>query len=98
MLALNLCMRMQFKIPLSSLRPQALRSLRAGSRGKYHNFTTYCVHGLPNTAPDGFKIPFSDGHTHRLGRLTSGPYRYRPYADCYLDVAMPMSTCQSSRR
>ena len=25
---------------------------------KYHNFRTYCVHGLPNTAPDGFKIAF----------------------------------------
>jgi 5-methyltetrahydropteroyltriglutamate--homocysteine methyltransferase len=23
---------------------------------KYHNFCTYCVHGLPNTLPDGFKI------------------------------------------
>jgi hypothetical protein len=26
---------------------------------KYHNFATYAVHGLPNTAPDSFKIPFS---------------------------------------
>src|SRR5438132_14011744 len=40
---------------------------------KYHNFATYCVHGLPNTAPDGFKIPFSDGHTRRLSQLTSEP-------------------------
>src|SRR3979411_3354455 len=55
---------------------------------KYHYFCTYCVHGLPNTAPDGFKIPFSDGHTRRLSRLTRGPFRYRRYADCYLDVAM----------
>jgi len=28
-----------------------------GEQRKYHNFWTYCVHGLPNTAPDGFKIP-----------------------------------------
>src|SRR6202158_531784 len=59
-----------------------------GEQRKHHNFATYCVHGLPNMAPDGFQIPFSDGHTRRLSRLTSGPFRYRRYADCYLDVAM----------
>src|SRR5258708_15072740 len=59
-----------------------------GEPRKYHNFCTYCVHGLPNTAPDGFKIPFSDGHTRRLARLTRGPFRYRRYADSFLDVAM----------
>src|SRR5438552_18438977 len=59
-----------------------------GEQRKYHNFATYCVHGLPNTAPDGFIIPFSDGHTRRLSRLTRGPFRYRRYADAYLDVAM----------
>ena len=37
-----------------------------GEQRKYHNFATYCVHGLPNAAPDGFKIAFSDGHTRRL--------------------------------
>src|SRR6202163_1181671 len=59
-----------------------------GEQRKYHNFATYCVDGLRNTAPDGFKISFSDGHTRRLSRLTCGPFRYRRYADCYLDVAM----------
>jgi 5-methyltetrahydropteroyltriglutamate--homocysteine methyltransferase len=59
-----------------------------GEQRKYHNFATYCVHGLPNTAPDGFIIAFSDGHTRRLSRLTRGPFRYRQYADGYLDVAM----------
>jgi 5-methyltetrahydropteroyltriglutamate--homocysteine methyltransferase len=59
-----------------------------GEQRKHHNFATYCVHGLPNTAPDGFQILFSDGHTRRLPRLTRGPFRYRRYADCYLDAAM----------
>jgi 5-methyltetrahydropteroyltriglutamate--homocysteine methyltransferase len=59
-----------------------------GEQRKYHNFATYSVHGLPNTAPDGFKILFSDGHTRRLSRLTRGPFRYKRYADSYLDVAM----------
>src|SRR2546423_15409660 len=52
-----------------------------GEQRKYQNFCTYSVHGLPNTAPDGFKIPFSDGHTRRLLRLTRGPFRYLRYAD-----------------
>src|ERR1700730_6382369 len=59
-----------------------------GEQRQYHNFATYCVHGLPNMAPDGFQIPFSDGHTRRLSRLTYGPFRYRRYADRYLDLAM----------
>ena len=59
-----------------------------GEQRKYHNFWTYCVHGLPNTAPDGFKIPFIAGHTRRMPRLTSGPFRYRRYADTYMDVAL----------
>ena len=59
-----------------------------GEQRKYHNFWTYCVHGLPNTAPDGFKIPFSAGHVRRMPRLTAGPFRYQRHADSYLDVAL----------
>ncbi|MEA3207217.1 MAG: 5-methyltetrahydropteroyltriglutamate--homocysteine methyltransferase [Chthoniobacter sp.] len=59
-----------------------------GEQRKYHNFLTYCVHGLPNMAPDGFKIPFAAGHTRRMPRLTAGPFRYKVYADSYLDIAM----------
>jgi 5-methyltetrahydropteroyltriglutamate--homocysteine methyltransferase len=58
-----------------------------GEQKKYHNFWTYCVHGLPNTDPDGFKIPFAAGHTRRMLRLTAGPFRYKRHADSYLDVA-----------
>ncbi|MEO8194910.1 MAG: cobalamin-independent methionine synthase II family protein [Gemmatimonadales bacterium] len=59
-----------------------------GEQRKYDNFWTYSVHGLSNTAPDGFKIPFAAGHTRRMPRLTSGPFRYKRYADAYLDVAL----------
>jgi len=59
-----------------------------GEQRKYHNFWTYSVHGLANTAPDGFKIPFSAGHTSRMLRLTRGPFRYKRYADRYLEIAM----------
>src|SRR6478672_1793702 len=56
-----------------------------GEQRKYHNFWTYGVQGMPNTAPDGFKIPFSAGHVRRMPRLTAGPFRYRRHADSYLD-------------
>src|SRR6202049_4600023 len=59
-----------------------------GEQRKYHNFWTYSVHGLKNTSPDGFKIPFSAGHTRRMLRLTAEPFRYRRYADQYLDLAL----------
>ncbi len=59
-----------------------------GEQRKYQNFWTYSVHGLPNTEPDGFKIPFAAGHTRRMPRLTKGPFRYKRYADAYLDVAL----------
>jgi methionine synthase II (cobalamin-independent) len=59
-----------------------------GEQRKYHNFWTYSVHGLPNTTPDGFRIPFAAGHVRRMPRLTAGPFRYRRYADSYLDVAL----------
>ena len=42
-----------------------------GEQRKYHNFWTYPVHGLANTAPDGFVIPFAAGHTRRMLRLTA---------------------------
>ena len=56
-----------------------------GEQRKYHNFWTYPVHGLANTAPDGFRIPFAAGHTRRMPRLTAGPFRYQRYADEYVD-------------
>jgi len=63
-----------------------------GEQRKYHNFWTYAVHGMPNTAPDGFKIPFAAGHTRRMPRLTSGPFRYKRHADRYLDEALRYAT------
>jgi 5-methyltetrahydropteroyltriglutamate--homocysteine methyltransferase len=58
-----------------------------GEQVKVHNFWDYSVTGLPNTAPDGFRIPFAAGHVRRMPRLTSGPFRYRRYADAFLEVA-----------
>ncbi|MBA3499776.1 MAG: 5-methyltetrahydropteroyltriglutamate--homocysteine methyltransferase, partial [Deltaproteobacteria bacterium] len=63
-----------------------------GEQRKYHNFWTYCVDGLKNTAPNGFKIPFAAGHVRRMPKLTSGPFRYGQYADRYLTVAQQYAT------
>jgi 5-methyltetrahydropteroyltriglutamate--homocysteine methyltransferase len=62
-----------------------------GEQRKYHNFWTYSVHGLKNTSPDGFKIPFSAGHTRRMPRLVSEPFRYKRYADQFLDLAIQLA-------
>src|SRR5215210_1381803 len=59
-----------------------------GEQRKFQNFWDYSVHGLANTAPDGFKILFAAGHVRRMPRLTGGPFKYKRYADSYLDVAL----------
>ena len=63
-----------------------------GEQRKFHNFWTYSVDGLPNTAPDGFRIPFTAGHTRRMPRLTARPFRYKLYADRYLEEAQRYSS------
>jgi 5-methyltetrahydropteroyltriglutamate--homocysteine methyltransferase len=57
-----------------------------GEQRKYHNFGTYCVDGLPNIAPDGFRLPFVT-HIRQWPRLTAGPFRYLMRADKFIDVA-----------
>jgi 5-methyltetrahydropteroyltriglutamate--homocysteine methyltransferase len=53
------------------------------------SFVTYPIAGLDGLAPDGVVIPFADGHTRHLPRLTKGPFRYATYAGTYLDAARP---------
>ena len=57
-----------------------------GEQGK-SSFATYPLHGLRTLAPDGVTIPFADGHTRQLPRLTAGPFHYATRADSYLDRA-----------
>ena len=53
------------------------------------SFATYPIAGLVSLAPDGVVIPFADGHTRQLPRLTAGPFRYQTYAGTYLESARP---------
>lgn len=51
------------------------------------SFATYPLSGLEHLASDGVIIPFADGHTRQLPRLTSGPFRYGVHAVTYLKAA-----------
>jgi len=51
------------------------------------SFATYPLSGLENLAADGVTIPFADGHTRQLPRLTRGPFRYGVHAVNYLKAA-----------
>jgi len=55
------------------------------------SFATYPLSGLTNLAPDGVVIPFADGHTRQLPRLTSGPFRYGIHAESYLHAARALT-------
>jgi 5-methyltetrahydropteroyltriglutamate--homocysteine methyltransferase len=56
------------------------------------SFATYPIEGLSNLASDGVVIPFEDGHTRQLPRLSSGPFRYGAYASQYLAAAKRLTT------
>ncbi|PXX70619.1 5-methyltetrahydropteroyltriglutamate--homocysteine methyltransferase [Nocardia tenerifensis] len=56
------------------------------------SFATYPLHGLSNLGPDGAVIPFADGHTRQLPRLTAGPFRYGTFSSTYLQTARKYAT------
>ncbi|MFC5187555.1 cobalamin-independent methionine synthase II family protein [Actinomadura harenae] len=56
------------------------------------SFATYPVAGLAALAPDGAVIPFADGHTRQLPRLTGGPFQYQRKASEYLRAAQRTAT------
>ncbi|GHJ47691.1 5-methyltetrahydropteroyltriglutamate--homocysteine methyltransferase [Catellatospora sp. TT07R-123] len=56
------------------------------------SFATYPLTGPISLAPDGAVIPFADGHTRQLPRLTAGPFRYGVRAGSYLTAAQRHAT------
>jgi 5-methyltetrahydropteroyltriglutamate--homocysteine methyltransferase len=56
------------------------------------SFATYPLSGLDSLAPDGAVIPFADGHTRQLPRLTAGPFRYKARSETYLRDAQRHAT------
>jgi 5-methyltetrahydropteroyltriglutamate--homocysteine methyltransferase len=55
------------------------------------SFATYPLEGLTNLAADGVVIPFKDGHTRQLPRLSRGPFRYGKYSGEYVRRATPVA-------
>ena len=55
------------------------------------SFATYPIAGMRQLAPDGVVIPFADGHTRQLPKLTGGAFRYQTYANSYLDKAKKLT-------
>jgi 5-methyltetrahydropteroyltriglutamate--homocysteine methyltransferase len=56
------------------------------------SFATYPLQGVTALAADGVVIPFADGHTRQLPRLTAGPFTYGAYAGSYLSRAKKYAT------
>ena len=56
------------------------------------SFATYPLDGASGLAADGVVVPFEDGHTRQLPRLTSGPFRYATHASAYLAAAKRLTT------
>jgi 5-methyltetrahydropteroyltriglutamate--homocysteine methyltransferase len=56
------------------------------------SFATYPLDGATGLALDGVVVPFEDGHTRQLPRLTTGPFRYATHASTYLAAARRLTT------
>ena len=56
------------------------------------SFATYPLDGGSGLAPDGVVVPFADGHTRQLPRLTTGPFRYATHAVAFLSRARQLTT------
>ncbi len=71
---------------IKSLEHTGSTILTDGEQGK-PSFVTYPISGLPGLDPGGVVIPFKDGHTRQLPRITQGPFRYQTYSGTYVSRA-----------
>jgi 5-methyltetrahydropteroyltriglutamate--homocysteine methyltransferase len=55
------------------------------------SFANYPIAGMKQLAPDGVVIPFADGHTRQLPKLTGGAFQYQTYANSYLEKAKKLT-------
>lgn len=56
------------------------------------SFATYPIQGMKELSPEGVVIPFADGHTRRLPKLTAGPFKYQTYSDSYVRKAKHLTS------
>lgn len=62
-----------------------------GEQRMDQSFGSYCVAGLPNVTPDGFRLPFISSD-RRWPRLAYGPFHYKRSADDFLETAQRLTT------
>ena len=55
------------------------------------SFATYPISGMKQLDPNGVVIPFADGHTRQLPKITAGPFRYQVYANSYVEKAKQLT-------
>ncbi|HZE85284.1 MAG TPA: cobalamin-independent methionine synthase II family protein [Puia sp.] len=55
------------------------------------SFATYPISGMQHLDPNGVIIPFADGHTRQLPKLTAGPFRYQLHAADFLRTARSLT-------
>jgi 5-methyltetrahydropteroyltriglutamate--homocysteine methyltransferase len=56
------------------------------------SFATYPIQGMQDLNPDGVVIPFADGHTRQLPKITGSPFHYQVYADTYVQKAKNLTS------
>jgi 5-methyltetrahydropteroyltriglutamate--homocysteine methyltransferase len=56
------------------------------------SFATYPIQGSQQLNSEGVVIPFADGHTRQLPKLTGGPFHYQVYADTYVQKAKNLTS------
>jgi 5-methyltetrahydropteroyltriglutamate--homocysteine methyltransferase len=55
------------------------------------SFATYPIQDSKHLDPGGVVIPFKDGHTRQLPKITSGPFKYQVHADAYVKRAKELT-------
>jgi len=55
------------------------------------SFATYPIAGMQQLDPNGVVIPFADGHTRQLPKITGGPFRYQVFAGSYTEKAKQLT-------
>jgi 5-methyltetrahydropteroyltriglutamate--homocysteine methyltransferase len=55
------------------------------------SFATYPLAGIKGLDPQGVVIPFADGHTRQLPKISAGPFRYSVHADQYVKKARTLT-------
>ncbi len=85
---MNLLFDKATKETISELEKTGSPVISDGEQSK-PSFVTYPLQGFKHFASDGVVIPFEDGHSRQLPKLSGGPFHYTTFANSYLQKAKP---------